>query len=539
VGQGYSCFVLYLGAELEFVDVRTRFEWEASITRDLKHPSSTRVIKTWRENGTAYTAMEYIEGRTLEQELQSGKRLSETQVVACMKSILEVLEELHNKGLLHRDIKPANIILGKKQAELIDYGSVTGFRVGERVIVTSRLVTPEYAPLEQFASEAELSPGTDFYALGATMYEALTGKPPPPSLERANGVTIKSLPLSAARDSVILTNLLEQMLEMKIIQRPQNARTVLNVLNDLDFLILLPSNQSRALKPWWLRLNANQIIWVLTIGIFVVPAVLGQVVQFAFFLLPGLKPQGNDDQTTQPVQTNVVETRVYVIPTWLENQSKPVPTVLINFVDAQDQAAFQKPQKLEINLWDDGFTGDKRKYLGYTKAQSWQILPYQIASKSGHYEMMGLINNEDFQPDFAVADDFATNSSIVKLEPLKHVQGRYNSSSDSFELLWNAPNGAVSFTISNIEKKSFADYFIDSKPTNNDSFGTPNFKIQNPKLYIPAFTITAMNVQNGFLENPKDFSKVVFSQVTTCVSILTKFKQQPNKLLPIKTGNCN
>jgi hypothetical protein len=290
--------------------------------------------------------------------------------------------------------------------------------------------------------------------------------------------------------------------------------------------------QTKVSKPFIWRWLIFQICVVLGVLIYV-GSRLNEIIQGSG------DSQSIDSQIMPDQPTLIAETRVYVIPTWLENQRKPVPTVLINFVNAQDKAAFQKPQKLDINLWNDGFTPDKRKYLGYTKTQSWQILPYQITSKKGHYEMIGSVSNEDFQPDFAIPDDFASNSRFVKLEPPKHVQGRYNSTSDSFELLWDASKGAVSFTISNVEKKSFADYYIESKSINTDLFSTPNFKMQNPKLYIPAYTITAMNVQNGFLENPKDAAKVVFSQVTTCISILTIFKQQPNKLLPIKTGNCN
>ena len=211
------------GLETEFQSALTHFKREAFVLKNIEHKSSTRVIGLGVGNNTFYMILEYLQGETLEQRIASGKLLTNIEAITQLDTILELLEELHALNFLHRDIKPANIILTKEHAELLDFGSVIKFLTGQRQKVTSRLLTPAYAPLEQYGEVVSLSPATDLYALGATFYEAMTGVKPPNALERANGAKLTPIVLVYPLVDLNLANAIEKSLEMRIEDRFSSA----------------------------------------------------------------------------------------------------------------------------------------------------------------------------------------------------------------------------------------------------------------------------------------------------------------------------
>ncbi len=230
--RGYNKQVIPIN-QSEMLAAIARTNREAQMLQKLKHPSATKLFAYWEENNTAYLAMELLQGETLERRIQNGQLLSENQAKQALLTILEVLEELHSHGFLHRDIKPSNIMYAPTRIELIDFGSLTEFKTGQRTKVSSRIATPEYAPLEQFGSEVTLSPATDLYALAATFCEAMTGSRVPSALDRANGASIEPSMLAVQKVSRELGDVLEKALELRMDLRFSNARIVLNLL--LDF----------------------------------------------------------------------------------------------------------------------------------------------------------------------------------------------------------------------------------------------------------------------------------------------------------------
>ena len=204
-----------------------KFEQEAQMVARFRHRGIVNVYEVFEENDTAYMAMEYLEGDNLLERMERrGSPLPESELVAYNGTIAEALEEVHAAGVLHRDIKPQNIMLVGPQEPphpmLIDFGAAREFASG-MAARHSIMLTPGYAPLEQYGEQARRGPFTDIYALAATLYHIATGEQPPAATERVLGVALKSPrtvnpSLSAAFDAALLHGL-----EMKVDERPQSA----------------------------------------------------------------------------------------------------------------------------------------------------------------------------------------------------------------------------------------------------------------------------------------------------------------------------
>lgn len=160
-----------------------KFKKEARRLRKLNNEHIVRVHDLFEENGTAYYVMDYIDGENLSDRLKrTGKPLSEAEVMQLLPQILDALETAHKEGILHLDLKPANIMVDKQGVvKLIDFGaSKQQSAQGGATTSTAVSYTNGYAPREQMEQNLEkFGPWTDFYALGATLYDLLTNNHPP------------------------------------------------------------------------------------------------------------------------------------------------------------------------------------------------------------------------------------------------------------------------------------------------------------------------------------------------------------------------
>lgn len=160
---------------------RRKFLDEAKRLMELSHPNIIKVSDVFEANGTAYFAMDYIEGKPLSKEVVP---MSENIAIFIINPILDALEYIHNKGLLHLDIKPSNIMIDKHgKVILIDFGTskMYGDADGKSLSLSTTLAfTPGYAPLEQMSVSTVKNLGTysDIYAIGATLYYLLSGCKP-------------------------------------------------------------------------------------------------------------------------------------------------------------------------------------------------------------------------------------------------------------------------------------------------------------------------------------------------------------------------
>lgn len=160
------------------------FSEEARVLARFAHPHIVRVLRFFRENGTAYMVMEYQEGECLTDYLKNGP-IPEEELLNIVLPLFDGLKKIHQAGYLHRDIKPQNVYIRQdKSPVLLDFGSAR-YAIGQKSLNVTSIVSPGYAPLEQYDNEAtNQGPWTDIYALGGVMYFAITGEAPPAATRR-------------------------------------------------------------------------------------------------------------------------------------------------------------------------------------------------------------------------------------------------------------------------------------------------------------------------------------------------------------------
>ncbi|MDH5649656.1 MAG: serine/threonine protein kinase, partial [Gammaproteobacteria bacterium] len=173
------------GALKDFQWGLKRFLQEARALAKFKHPNIVRVLRYLEANGTAYMVMEYEKGKSLNQYLkEAGGKLTEKKLMNIFLPLLTGLQEVHQAGLLHLDIKPGNIYMREDGTPmLIDFGSARQ-AVSQHSAEKKVVLTPGYAPIEQYPDKGEPGPWTDIYAIGASMYRCIRGSRPANSVER-------------------------------------------------------------------------------------------------------------------------------------------------------------------------------------------------------------------------------------------------------------------------------------------------------------------------------------------------------------------
>ncbi len=176
-----------------FIKGLDKFVDEAkSLAKFYSLPGVVSVKDFFKENGTGYIVMEYVEGITLKQYLKKeGGKLPVFQVLEWVKPLIKSLTQMHEKGIIHRDISPDNIMITPDgEIKLLDFGAARDMST-EGGKSLSVLLKPGYAPEEQYRTRGSQGPWTDVYALCATIYKGITGQTPPESMERVHDDTLE------------------------------------------------------------------------------------------------------------------------------------------------------------------------------------------------------------------------------------------------------------------------------------------------------------------------------------------------------------
>ncbi len=162
----------------QFID---RFYAEGRAAAQLNHPNIVQAYDVGKAGEVHYFVMEYVEGRTVYDDIVKHKRFTEKDAVEITIQMAEALLHAHEKGLIHRDVKPKNIMLSNEGiAKLADMGlarPITDVEAAEAE-KGKAFGTPYYISPEQIRGEVKIGPPADIYSLGATLYHMVTGNVP-------------------------------------------------------------------------------------------------------------------------------------------------------------------------------------------------------------------------------------------------------------------------------------------------------------------------------------------------------------------------
>jgi len=155
-----------------------RFQREIKLAARLQHPHILSVYDSGETTGQLWFTMPFIEGESLRERLQRERQLPVDEALRITREAALALDYAHRHGIIHRDIKPENILLSDGQALVADFGIARAFLVDQEQLTQTGFAvgTPAYMSPEQAAGDRELDSRTDVYALGAVLYEMLTGE---------------------------------------------------------------------------------------------------------------------------------------------------------------------------------------------------------------------------------------------------------------------------------------------------------------------------------------------------------------------------
>jgi serine/threonine protein kinase len=202
-----------------------RFILEARTLAKFSHPHIVRVNRYFEANGTGYMVMDYEKGESLNQMLKRGLQPDEARLKSILMPLLDGLQAVHATGFLHRDIKPSNLFVRESGSPvLIDFGAARHALGGVTKSLTS-VLTPGYAPLEQYSSDGHQGPWSDIYAMAGVLYRALVNDNPPDAVSRMKGDTVPGkLAVARGRVSEPFLRAIEWALALDEKQRPQSVQ---------------------------------------------------------------------------------------------------------------------------------------------------------------------------------------------------------------------------------------------------------------------------------------------------------------------------
>jgi serine/threonine protein kinase len=209
--------------EAGFLEGRDKFLTECRTLAKFNHPNVVKVSRFFQMNDTAYMVMNYESGASFKEWLSRKGSIDETQLLKMFMPLLDGLEVVHKAGFLHRDIKPANIFVREDDSlVLLDFGAAR-HAIGTKSRSLTTIVTPGYAPFEQYHSHGKQGPWTDLYALGGVLYWTATGNKPveAPARIKADGMAPASR-LAAGRFNAAMLAAIDWALAPDENRRPRS-----------------------------------------------------------------------------------------------------------------------------------------------------------------------------------------------------------------------------------------------------------------------------------------------------------------------------
>lgn len=198
------------------------FIQEARTLARFSHPHIVRVNRYFEANGTGYMVMDYEEGESLNQLLKRSPQPPEDMLRKILLPLLDGLAAVHTAKFLHRDIKPSNIFIRANGSPvLLDFGAARATTGSTRTLTA--VLTPGFAPLEQYSIEGKQGPWSDIYAMAGVMFRAVADRSPPDAVSRLHGDTVpQMLAAVQSRYSAPMLRAIEWALSIKAELRPQS-----------------------------------------------------------------------------------------------------------------------------------------------------------------------------------------------------------------------------------------------------------------------------------------------------------------------------
>lgn len=191
--------------------LRASFVEEARFLTRLHNPHIVKVFDIFDENNTSYMVMEFVPGKTLQDLIKQKGKIPFDDAINIMGQLSEAVAAIHKENVLHRDIKPDNIILTpQNNVVLIDFGAAREF-VQNQTQRHTVILTPGFAPIEQYNDTGRRGNYTDIYAMGGVFYYLLTGVVPKDATKRAMEIMASPKELNPAIPKTISDTIMKAM----------------------------------------------------------------------------------------------------------------------------------------------------------------------------------------------------------------------------------------------------------------------------------------------------------------------------------------
>jgi eukaryotic-like serine/threonine-protein kinase len=179
--EGRQVALKILHPELLVSVAADRFLREIKLASRLSHPHIARLLDSGERDWLVYYVMDFVDGQTLRERLDSSRQLSIAETLRIASDLLDALDHAHQQGIIHRDVKPANVVLSEQGAILLDFGIARAVVAsGSDQLTRSGIAvgTSTYMSPEQITAVTDIDHRCDIYSLGCVLYECLGGQAP-------------------------------------------------------------------------------------------------------------------------------------------------------------------------------------------------------------------------------------------------------------------------------------------------------------------------------------------------------------------------
>lgn len=220
-----------------------RFEREAGILEQLKHPNIVKLFGSGKWRKTPFFAMDYIDGESLDRIIARRDRFTWQEVIGIGKQLCSALQYAHEKGIIHRDLKPSNLMVTRDGTiKLTDFGIAKDVDVTALTGANNTIGTAAYMSPEQCRGDKNLSGKSDLYSLGIVFFELLTGRKPfiaESSVDMFMMHVNEPAPRVRGQPGCLdipqaLDTLVHQLMEKKKDHRPLDAAMVMTALDEIE-----------------------------------------------------------------------------------------------------------------------------------------------------------------------------------------------------------------------------------------------------------------------------------------------------------------